>query len=150
MSAESAATESAPAESATECAPVAESATAPEPAPVAEPTPVEPTPVVPTTEEPHNHHNETTNSTTTEEVTAMHAKNLLKTGQETPKAGAMSYVFGFFMICTFVGLFLIGTQYDKLKRKIEFKTEGLTDYLLLDDKKEHKKYDDYYPTIRDI
>lgn len=126
-----------------------------EPAPV-EPTPVEPTPAESTPIEPVPE--ECTNTTDPTALKQLHSKKAEANTTTTmlqkevqPKAGPMSYVFGFFMVCTFVGLFLIGTQYDKIKQKMksEFRNDGLTDYLLIDEKHEHKKNDDY-PTIRDI
>ena len=126
-----------------------------EPAPV-EPTPVEPTPAESNPIEPVPE--ECTNTTDPAALKQLHSKKAEANTTTTmlqkevqPKAGPMSYVFGFFMVCTFVGLFLIGTQYDKIKQKMksEFRNDGLTDYLLIDEKHDHKKNDDY-PTIRDI
>ncbi len=67
------------------------------------------------------------------------------------KEVSISSFVALFMICfTFVALILLATQYDAIKRhfKLDIKNEGLTDYLLVDEKHENKNSD--YPNIRDF
>ena len=61
------------------------------------------------------------------------------------KSGILSYIFGIFIILCFVGLIIIGTQYQKFAGKYnnDYQNESLTNYLLLDSIKK----DDDYPSV---
>ena len=85
---------------------------------------------------------EDTNTTEVSQTT------LLLNKDEQPQQSRGSYFLGMLIIISFIALILLGTQYDKLKTKMNFNTEGLKDYLLLDERNQ-PRIDDY-PSIRDI
>ena len=63
-------------------------------------------------------------------------------------SGILSYLFGIFIIICFVGLIIIGTQYQKFAGKFnnDYQNESLTNYLLLDSLKK----DDDYPSVTEF
>lgn len=81
-------------------------------------------------------------------TTEVSQTTLLLNKDEQPQQSKGSYFLGMLIIISFIALILLGTQYDKLKTKMNFNTEGLKDYLLLDERNQ-PRIDDY-PSIRDI
>lgn len=76
--------------------------------------------------------------------------NLLKMTEPKKEVSISSFVALFMILFTFVALIILATQYESIKRhfKMDFKNEGLTDYLLVDERHEERRSD--YPNIRDF